>query len=183
MTCKGTLRQVFIKVYILEDINSQYCWYFRPSFVNCCPSNLLSGSTLDPLPRENKYTVYTYTVCKGGGYGGPGPQTDKLLPQSFFRWRHFALPSMSLIFLRLQCIPCITSNKTTAKKKLASSNIIFPVPGVILSASRGDWFIINWRKNNFKRSRQTVSLTKSKCWSLCHPQHCHNLTQVFPFLV
>jgi hypothetical protein len=23
---------------------SQSCWYFRPSFVNCCPSPLLSGS-------------------------------------------------------------------------------------------------------------------------------------------
>jgi hypothetical protein len=30
---------------------SQSCWYFRPSFVNCCPSNLLSGSTfLTPFP-------------------------------------------------------------------------------------------------------------------------------------
>jgi hypothetical protein len=27
---------------------SQSCWYFRPSFVNCFPSNLLSGSTLPP---------------------------------------------------------------------------------------------------------------------------------------
>jgi hypothetical protein len=25
-------------------------WYFRPSFVNCCPSNLLSGSPPPPLP-------------------------------------------------------------------------------------------------------------------------------------
>ncbi len=44
---------------------SQSCWYFRPSFVNCCPSPLLSGSTL-PLPCVNKYTEYTYSVCKGG---------------------------------------------------------------------------------------------------------------------
>ncbi len=43
---------------------SQSCWYFRPSFVNCCSSNLLSGSTLPPphLPCLNKYTVYTYTL-------------------------------------------------------------------------------------------------------------------------
>ncbi len=27
---------------------SQKCWYFQPSFVNCCPSNFLSGSTLPP---------------------------------------------------------------------------------------------------------------------------------------
>jgi hypothetical protein len=32
----------------------------------------------------NKYTVYTYTVCEGGGVWGSGPQTDKHLPQSPF---------------------------------------------------------------------------------------------------
>jgi hypothetical protein len=50
---------------------SQSCWYFRPSFVNWCPSPLLSGSTLPPLPPlcVNKYTVYTYAVCKGWGMG------------------------------------------------------------------------------------------------------------------
>jgi hypothetical protein len=63
-TCKGTLRQVFIRVYRLE-IQSVMLVFFRPSFVNCCSSNLLSGSTM-PLPCVNKYTVYTYTVCKGG---------------------------------------------------------------------------------------------------------------------
>jgi hypothetical protein len=42
--------------------------------VNCCPSNLLSGSTLPPpLPCVNKYTVYKCTVCKKGGmYGALG---------------------------------------------------------------------------------------------------------------
>ncbi len=29
---------------------SQSCWYFRPSFVNCCPSPFLSGLTLSPFP-------------------------------------------------------------------------------------------------------------------------------------
>jgi hypothetical protein len=60
------------------------CWFFRPSCVNCCPSNLLSGSTLPhlPLPCVKKYPVYTYTVCKGGGVLGSGPQTDKHLPRS-----------------------------------------------------------------------------------------------------
>jgi hypothetical protein len=37
---------------------SQSCSYFRPSFVNYCPFNLLSGSPLTPLPR----TVYTDSV-------------------------------------------------------------------------------------------------------------------------
>ncbi len=45
--CKGTLRQVFIWVYRLDFFwrYSHPCWYFDyfgPSFVNCCPSNLLS---------------------------------------------------------------------------------------------------------------------------------------------
>ncbi len=78
--CKGTLRQVFIRVYGLET--QSVCWYFRPSFVNCCSSPLLSGSTIPPppLPCVNKYIV-----CKGGGdVWGSGSQTDKHLPQSPF---------------------------------------------------------------------------------------------------
>ncbi len=49
---------------------SQSCWYFRPSFVNCCPSssNLLSGSTLPP-PSLCQSTVYTDSVWLGGGGG------------------------------------------------------------------------------------------------------------------
>jgi hypothetical protein len=77
---------------------SQSCWYFWPSFMNRCTSNLLSGSILPPppLPSVNKNTVYTYTVCKGGGVKGSGPQADKHLPQSpftgkFFRWSTFCI--------------------------------------------------------------------------------------------
>jgi hypothetical protein len=33
---------------------SQACWYFRPGFVNCCPSILLSGSTL-PSPSASPH--------------------------------------------------------------------------------------------------------------------------------
>ncbi len=93
LTCKVTLRQVVIRVYRL-DIHSQSCWYFRPSFVNCCPSNPLSVSTIRPFPVwiSILYTVYTRI------------QTNKHLPQSpltdqFFVCRHFTLPSVSLIFL------------------------------------------------------------------------------------
>ncbi len=73
---------------------SQSCWYFRPSFVNCCPSPLLCGSN-HPCLNKYLYTVYTRIQCVRGSWH----QTDKHLPQ-IFRWRHFALPSMSLIFLR-----------------------------------------------------------------------------------
>jgi len=70
LTCKGTLRQLFMRVYYRLEIQSvmfglcgsclsefidwrysQSKGYFRPSFVNWCPSNLLSGST-SPQPRS-----------------------------------------------------------------------------------------------------------------------------------
>ena len=85
MPCKGTLRQVSIRVYRLESGDTVSNLLFSTHFVNCC---LLSGqlSLPTPLPCVNKYTVYnyTYTVCEGRGYGGSWPQTDKHLPQSLF---------------------------------------------------------------------------------------------------
>ncbi len=104
LTCMGTLRQVFS----LEFIDWRYCqscWCFRPSFVNCCPSNFLSGSTLPPLPCVNKYTVYTYTVGKGGppltprgGVWGSGPQTDKHRPQSPLTGQFFQMTTFCIAF-------------------------------------------------------------------------------------
>ncbi len=41
---------------------SKSCWYFRPSFVNFCPTNLLSGSTLPPFP-VSKYSIYSQCVA------------------------------------------------------------------------------------------------------------------------
>ncbi len=86
---------------LIDRRYSQSCWYFWPSFVNCCPSNLLSGSTIPPpFLCVNKYTVHTYKVFKGGEeVWGSGPHTDNScrkvpLHVNFFRWRHFALPSM-----------------------------------------------------------------------------------------
>ncbi len=43
---------------------SQSCWYFWLSFVNYCPSNLLSGSPPPPLPKVN------VKVCGWEGMGG-----------------------------------------------------------------------------------------------------------------
>jgi hypothetical protein len=65
------LQMIFSYLIQLEIITgewrySQTCWYFRPSFLNCCPSNLPPGSTLQPPPRPpcvNNYSVYTYKVC------------------------------------------------------------------------------------------------------------------------
>ncbi len=65
-------------------------WYFRPSFVNCCPSPLLSGSNLPPpLPCVNIGTLYTRLQCERGWVWGPGPWTDKQLPQSPFTGQFF----------------------------------------------------------------------------------------------
>ncbi len=52
--------------------NSESCWYFRPSFVNYCPANLLSGSPPPPIPlSQSQSTIYcTQTVCGFEGIGG-----------------------------------------------------------------------------------------------------------------
>ncbi len=42
----------------IDRRHSESCWYFWPSFVNCCLSDLLSASIPPPLPCVNKYTVY-----------------------------------------------------------------------------------------------------------------------------
>ncbi len=57
---------VFDRVYRVEI--QSVLLVFSAAFLNFCPSNLLSGK-LPPLSCVNKYTVYTYTVCKMGGYG------------------------------------------------------------------------------------------------------------------
>ncbi len=98
MTSKGTLRQVFTRVYRLE-IQSVMLVFATQL---CCPSNLLSRSTVPPLSCVKKYTRIQ---CVKGRVWGSGPQKDKHLPQSpftshFFRFRHFALSSLILIFLR-----------------------------------------------------------------------------------
>ncbi len=94
LTCKGTLQQVFIRVYWLE-IQSVMLSYFRPSFVNCCPSNLLSSSVLPP-PFPLWISILHTRIQYERGDMEFGPQTDKHLPQSplqvnFIRWRNLAL--------------------------------------------------------------------------------------------
>ncbi len=99
---------------------SPSCWYFRPSFLNFCPSNLRSGSTLPPSPPslcEVYCIVYTRTQCvRGWEYGVLGLRqlnTCRKVPLqiNIFRWRHYALPSMSLIFLRFK--PCTALDKSS----------------------------------------------------------------------
>jgi hypothetical protein len=108
LTCKGTLRQLFFRVYILEI--QSVMWVFRPSFVNCYPSNILAAvppPPIDPFPvwKKSQYTRI-HTVCKGE-YGVLGIRQINTgrkvsLHVKFFRWQHFALPFLSLNFLRLK---------------------------------------------------------------------------------
>ncbi len=54
---------------LLEFIDwrySQSCWYFRPSFVNYCPSNLSSS----PSPSLCQSTLYTCVAGREWGGGG-----------------------------------------------------------------------------------------------------------------
>jgi hypothetical protein len=46
----------------------------------------------------NKYTVYTYTVCKGGGVWGSGPHTDKHLKQITFTGKFFSMTTFCNAF-------------------------------------------------------------------------------------
>ncbi len=59
-------------IYQISCVPQSVCWNFLPSFVYCCPSHLLSGSTLPPSPPSLcQSTVHTDSVWLGaGGRGG-----------------------------------------------------------------------------------------------------------------
>ncbi len=97
LTCKKALPPVFIRDYRLEIqavmlvFSTQFCELLPR------PSSLWFNSP--PFP-----SIYTYTVCTGGGGWVSRPQTDKHLPQSpvtfqFFKMTTFSLPFMSLFFV------------------------------------------------------------------------------------
>ncbi len=95
--------------------------------MNCCPSNLLSGET---NPRTPPYpvwisTLYTRIQCVMGGGEGvcmgfwASINTCRKVPlQVIFRWRHFALPSMSLSFLRPDTCENVSSGLSISGNKL-----------------------------------------------------------------
>ena len=65
---------------------SQSCWHFDPAVWTVAPLTLSRVQPFPPHPFP--VWIYTYTVCKGGGVWGSGPQTDKHLPQSPFTCRY-----------------------------------------------------------------------------------------------
>jgi hypothetical protein len=101
--------------------------------VNFCPSNLLSGSTPPPPSLcEQKYCIHVYcTVCmEGGEYGVLGFRqinTCRKVPIWQHGWRHFALPSMSLIFLRCQqsLVAVETHNRLEVQSFLRNHTVSF----------------------------------------------------------
>ncbi len=117
LTCKGILRQVIIRVFRLKV--QSVMLVFSVSFVNCCsflPSLWFSTLPPSPLSYVNK-SVFTKTVCKSrGGYRVLDLRhinTCRMVPLqvNYFKWGHFALPSMSLVFLR-------EGGKGTKRKKM-----------------------------------------------------------------
>ncbi len=100
---KGTLRQVFLRVYRLEIqsvilvFSTQFCELlsFQPSLWFSSP----------PPPFPVWISILNTRIQCVGGYGVPGLRqinTCRKVPLqvNFFRWRrHFALPSMSFNFL------------------------------------------------------------------------------------
>ncbi len=63
---------------------SQSSWYFRPSFVNYCPSNLLSGLPLPPLPSFPSFpkSSRVQTVCGWEGVGDVELCWDHILQET-----------------------------------------------------------------------------------------------------
>jgi hypothetical protein len=87
LTCKLLLQQVFIRIYRLEIKKTiNHVGIFDPSLRTV---SLTIFQLSPPPPSVNKYTVYKYTVCYGGGIWSSGPQADKHLPQSPFTGQFF----------------------------------------------------------------------------------------------
>jgi hypothetical protein len=67
---KNKCRLYWCLIEFIDWRYSQSCWYFRPSSVNYCFSNLLSGSPSPPLtPSQSQSAVYSDGVWLGEGGG------------------------------------------------------------------------------------------------------------------
>jgi hypothetical protein len=86
---------VFITVYRLE-IQSVINGIFEPA-CELLPLSPTLWFNSPPLSCVNKFTIYTYTVCKGVVWGY-GPQTDKHLPKSLFSGQFFQLTAFCIAF-------------------------------------------------------------------------------------
>jgi hypothetical protein len=108
ITHKGPLLQVIIRVHRLKlatfcilsvmlVFSTQLCDLYSP-LLHLSPS-LLFSSPPSPFPCANKYTVYTYKVCKGGeGSGVLGLRQIKKPPQSPFTGQIFHMTTFCIAF-------------------------------------------------------------------------------------
>ncbi len=80
-------------------------WHVK-GLCGSCLSEFIDGDTVSQSLCEYVYSihVYTNTLCKGGSDAPGLRQINSCrkvpLQVNLFRWRPFAVPSMSLIFLR-----------------------------------------------------------------------------------
>ncbi len=124
--------------------------------MNCWPSNLLSGSNLTPLPPSLCEYVngIHYTVCKkAGGYEVLRRKVP--LQVKFLGRQHFALPSMSLIFLRL---------KLSVGRDLCVCGILQQTNGKVLTKLEEVFLSLAWKygedaQRQWKSLVQDVVLT------------------------
>ncbi len=89
--------------------------FFDPAFWTVAPLTFYLVQSPPPLPRVNKYTVYTihvYSVNGGGGVWNFGPQADKHLPQSPFpgQRRHFLIAFYESYLSSVYIMTSVVSN-------------------------------------------------------------------------
>ncbi len=130
-------------------------WYQGMNSASLCS---LAGRYENPIPPQCLAPIvflkipalYTRVQC-GGGYGVLGLRqinTFRKVPiqVNFFRLRHFALPSMSLIFLRTSCV--ILGRQQTCEFSRLSESVF---ESIQLSANQL-WFFFNlYKKWKYRR--------------------------------
>ena len=104
-TCKGSLRKVFSWIYRMESVSQVL--YIEGHFVildlafsqvHLSPLSTIHCANYNPV---HTYTVQHSTVYKMEGGGWYGVLSRKVpWKGNYYIWWHFALPSMSLVFLR-----------------------------------------------------------------------------------
>ncbi len=78
---KTKCRLYWCLIEFIDWRDSHSYWYFRPSFVNYCPSNFLFSLPPPPLPPFPKSKVYTDSVWLGGGGGVLSFVGDRILQE------------------------------------------------------------------------------------------------------
>jgi hypothetical protein len=94
-TCKGTLRQVFIRVYTLNIQSVKFV--FSAQLCELLPLSPCLWFNSPPLPLTcvNKCTCIQ---CVKGGVWESGPQTDEHLPQSPFTGKFLWMTTFCIAF-------------------------------------------------------------------------------------